>query len=182
MNQTIQKSSSGATFTVTDKNGAAQSYAANTYLPYLYPNNTNLTLYSVANPCFDAFGVPASGIIINQPFGNIINGDTSLAFASLAALNTYILTNFFDLAGGPGGGLSASNFIIEVPTGAINGSNTNFTLSNTPKVILGWIQNNLILYPTTDYSFSGNAVTMVNAPINPNQLGVSDTLLAIYIK
>lgn len=164
---TIQKSTSGAYFTVTDKDGVAQPYIVNDWGLYEFPNNTNITIYNKYNPGFDATGrVPSSGIIVNQPYTNIINGDTGIAFASFAALTSYILTNFFRKAGGGGGGsLSASNFQIgEIPSGTVDGSNNNFTLAKVP-------QSNVTLYTAgirqllgADYTVSGQNLTTISTP------------------
>jgi hypothetical protein len=53
----------------------------------------------------------------------------------------------------------------ETPGGAINGSNVTFTLVNTPQTgTLELFLNGLLLTPTTDYSVTGNTITMVVAP------------------
>lgn len=66
------------------------------------------------------------------------------------------------------GGLSASNFVHnETPSGSINGSNTGFTLANTPtagtvQLILNGIE---LLAGGNDYSISGTSITMTTAPL-----------------
>jgi hypothetical protein len=65
----------------------------------------------------------------------------------------------------------------EVPSGTQNGSNTNFTLANTP--IAGTVmahKNGLRLKPTTDFTVSGTTITYVVAPAAP------DVLLVDYQK
>lgn len=72
------------------------------------------------------------------------------------------------------GGVSGST-ISETPTGAINGTNTTFTLSYTP--IAGSLLlplNGLYLFPSIGYTISGNILTLITAP----QTG--DTLYAQY--
>lgn len=71
-------------------------------------------------------------------------------------------------------GLSSSNFVDqETPSGTVNGSNTAFTLANTP--IAGsvhlWLEN-LLLYPGAgnDYTISGAAITMLTAPLTGERL------------
>lgn len=183
MTQTIQGSSGAATFTVTDKFGIAQSYAVNTFLPYLSPDGISITLYNIINPGYNGSGIPFSGIIVNQPYTNIIDGDTGLAFASQAAVNTYILANFFDVAGGGGGGVTAAKFIIgEISSGAIDGSNTSYPLANIAQKVLGVIQNNLVLNPNTDYTYANQTVTLTTAPLLVNQFNIPDTLFFNYIK
>lgn len=67
-------------------------------------------------------------------------------------------------------GLTSSNFVTrEVPSGTINGSNTAFTLANTPvagseEVFLnGMIQN---VGAGNDYTISGATITMLTAPLS----------------
>lgn len=53
----------------------------------------------------------------------------------------------------------------ETPTGAVNGSNTSFTLVNSPKagtLIVYEGSRRLIL--TTDFTLSGSTITMTYAP------------------
>ena len=77
-------------------------------------------------------------------------------------------------------GLANSNFVDrEVPSGAINGSNTAFVLANTPGagsslvILNGMIQN---VGAGNDYTISGANITMLQAPI------AGDTLLVNYRK
>lgn len=71
-------------------------------------------------------------------------------------------------------GLSISNFVFnETPSGTVNGSNTAFTLANTPTAgtvrlyIEGWR-----LYPGAgnDYTISGSTITMAVAPLTGERL------------
>ena len=78
------------------------------------------------------------------------------------------------------GTLSPSNFVTEeTPSGSINGSNTSFTLANTPtagtlKLYLNGIR--LKSGAGNDYTISTNTITMTTAPIS------GDVLLADYMK
>ncbi len=72
---------------------------------------------------------------------------------------------------------SGSFSVRETPSGAINGSNTAFTLAFTPiigteTVFLNWLQQNV----TEDYTISGSTITYVTAPI------AGDILRVTYIK
>lgn len=63
-------------------------------------------------------------------------------------------------------GSAQVKFIVEAPTGTINGSNTNFTLSQTPgssSQMMGFL-NGIFQRYTTDYTVSGTTVTMTTAP------------------
>lgn len=69
-------------------------------------------------------------------------------------------------------------FVVEAPSGAINGSNVTFTLSETPaansavKLTLDGIE----LVPTTHFTLSGTTITMADAP------SLGQNLQASYIK
>lgn len=92
--------------------------------------------------------------------------------------NDYILTA--DSTATPGIAWKATGAVSivrgETPTGSINGSNTSFTLANTP--VTGTVrlyQNGIRLNAGgNDYSISGLTITMVTAP------ATSDVLLADY--
>lgn len=61
-----------------------------------------------------------------------------------------------------------------VPLGAINGSNLNYTLPDTPSVFLFLVVDNSVLTPTVDYTRSGANITIVGfAPVSQ--------VLAFYI-
>lgn len=81
---------------------------------------------------------------------------------------------------GSGGGLTSSNFVYhETPSGSINGSNTIFSLANTPIVGKIDIYRNGLLQNEgsgNDYTISGTTITFVTAP------EVGDVLLVNYIK
>lgn len=94
--------------------------------------------------------------------------------------------SFFDLEGNlqtvslptnvvAGGGASL-NFEYEVPSGTINGTNTTFTLSQSPSPVLSLdlSLDGVRLLQNTDYTLSGSTITMVFAPYT------SQTLFAEY--
>lgn len=63
----------------------------------------------------------------------------------------------------------------EVPTGTINGTNTNFSLANSPATgSVTLYLNGVRLKPTDDYTISGANITMVTAPVS------GDNFLADY--
>jgi hypothetical protein len=78
------------------------------------------------------------------------------------------------------GTLSPTNFVIEeTPSGSINGSNTTFTLANTPtsgtvKLYLNGVRQKS--GAGNDYTISTNTITMTTAPVS------GDVLLADYMK
>jgi len=78
------------------------------------------------------------------------------------------------------GSLSPSNFVTEeTPSGTINGSNTTFTLANTPtsgtvKLYLNGVRQKS--GAGNDYTISTNTITMTTAPVS------GDVLLVDYMK
>lgn len=69
-------------------------------------------------------------------------------------------------------------WVDETPSGTINGSNTAFTLAQTPleNDSVELYQDGLKLTYTTDYTISGTSITMVTAPV------VGQSLRANYIR
>jgi hypothetical protein len=77
-------------------------------------------------------------------------------------------------AGGSGGGGGAGGLaaIQEIPTGTIDGSNTVFTLAQTPfaaSAVQVYL-NGVYRTPTTDYTISGSTITFVVAPPNASKV------------
>jgi hypothetical protein len=74
-------------------------------------------------------------------------------------------------------GLSATNFVYkETPTGSINGSNTTFTIANTPiagteELYLNGLQQ--IVGGGEDYTISGATITMLTAPLTGEKIRVT---------
>lgn len=78
------------------------------------------------------------------------------------------------------GTLSPSNFVTEeTPSGSINGSNTTFTLANTPTTGTVKLYLNGVRQKSgagNDYTISTTTITMTTAPVS------GDVLLADYMK
>jgi len=74
-------------------------------------------------------------------------------------------------------GLLSTNFVDkEVPSGAINGSNTAYTLANTPTSGSEHVYLNGLLQESgagNDYTISGTSITMAVAPLTGEKLRVS---------
>ena len=74
-------------------------------------------------------------------------------------------------------GLSNTNFVDkEIPSGSINGSNTAFTLANTPTSGSEHVYLNGMLQESgagNDYTISGASITMLTAPLTGEKLRVS---------
>lgn len=70
----------------------------------------------------------------------------------------------------------------EVPTGAIDGVNRTFTLSQTPlPYTLAAFKNGLFLTPLVDYILLGNQITYAVAPLPETGESSGDALYAQYI-
>lgn len=76
-----------------------------------------------------------------------------------------------------GTGLSASNFVDkETPSGLVNGSNTAFTLANTPVSGSEHVYLNGLLLESgsgNDYTISANTITMLTTPLSGEKIRVS---------
>ncbi|MES2428249.1 MAG: hypothetical protein V4560_14815 [Bacteroidota bacterium] len=122
---------------------------------------------------------PADSVFLH---GKLVSSFVKNAGGDSAILTLYDGTRFavIDNNSGGGGGLASTNFVVdETPSGSINGSNTAFTLANTP--VAGKVEiyrNGLLQKPGigNDYTISGTAITYLTAP------ETGDTLTANYIK
>lgn len=74
-------------------------------------------------------------------------------------------------------GLTSSNFVDkETPSGAVNGSNADFTLANTPTAGSEHVYLNGILQESgggNDYTITGAVITMLTAPLSGEKIRVS---------
>ncbi len=119
---------------------------------------------------------PSVGLLLD-------GGSIPLAFAqnsgcdvSTDGVGFWTSANFSGASGGSS--LSTASLFAdsEVPSGAINGSNTAFSLAQTPSpsASLELYLNGDLLKPGTDYTLSGSSITMTSAPTT------GDILLAFY--
>jgi hypothetical protein len=74
-------------------------------------------------------------------------------------------------------GLTSSNFVDkETPTGLVNGSNTTYTLANTPVAGSEHVYLNGLLQESgsgNDYTISGATITMLSTPLSGEKIRVS---------
>jgi hypothetical protein len=91
------------------------------------------------------------------------NASTATALSTTGAAGTFWANN--NTWQTPAGGGSSTWADAEIPSGLINGSNTAYTLaaSPSPSTSLALYANGVRLRPTTDYSITGSAITMVAA-------------------
>lgn len=127
-----------------------------------------------------------SFIISNQSSGAVqVNANGGGGVRSVAALTTAVITLI--AAGSAAGtwdpgttasatGLATSNFVTrETPSGTVNGSNTAFTLANTPTSGTDQVYlNGLLQEPGgQDYTLSGTTITFVSAPVSGDRVRCS---------
>jgi len=154
---TIQKDAGGAVFWIQKQGFVNRPYTVNDYEFQPYEDGISYSLVSKDQLIY---------IVTGAKYTDTINGDTGDAFATFAALQSYIITNFFRKAGGAGSGSQSANYISgEIPVGTVNGSNTSYTIAHTPlSGSLSVFLNGIFQRPTLDWSVSGTTLTMVVAP------------------
>ena len=119
-----------------------------------------------------AAGQPGQIIVANasnNPAWVNPSGDVSLSAAGAMTVNNTSGSGF----------LKYGNLVVnETPSGAVNGTNTAFTLANGNAYGLALYLNGQLLEPGTgnDYTISGNAITLLFAPL------AGDKLRASYFK
>jgi hypothetical protein len=138
-------------------------------------NAASATAFNVANKVFQ-IGVGTSDFARANAMEVLFSGKTRLnkygvgSFtAGTAAYNIGVDAsgNLMEVAlGGGGGGVTSASYIVnEVPSGAVNGSNTVYTLANTPIAGKEMVfKNGLLMYPSDDYTISGGTITFSSAP------------------
>jgi hypothetical protein len=117
--------------------------------------------------------VPGAWVTVQE--GTTLADTTWLSTANQGGtLNTTAITWSNPITSG---GLTSANFVDkEIPSGTINGSNTAFTLANTPVAGSEHVFLNGILQESgagNDYTISGANITMLTAPLSGEKLRVS---------
>lgn len=198
-------SSTGAASSVAyrDSNGntKANNYARGVTTTATAGGTTTLTVSSTQFQQFtgsstqtvvlpDATTLPATGysfIISNQSSGTVtVNANGGGLIRTVAANTNAVITNITNATAAgtwdPGTtatstGLTASNFVTrETPSGSVNGSNTAFTLANTPTAGTERVYLNGILQEPgagNDYTISGATITYLTAPVSGDKVRVS---------
>lgn len=148
---------------------------------------TGSTTQTVVLPDATTLVTGQSFIISNQSSGAVqVNANGGGGVRAVAALTTAVITLI--AAGSAAGtwdpgttasatGLTTSNFVTrETPSGSINGSNTAFTLANTPTAGTEEVFLNGILQEPgagNDYTISSGTITYLTAPVSGDRLRVS---------
>lgn len=125
-----------------------------------------------------SLSVGASGLRITAGTGGqvLVNDSTNTPISMTLSGDVASVSNTgsVTLASGV---MKSTNYIVrETPTGTINGSNTSFTLANTPVSGTEQIYLNGILQDAgagNDYTISGATITMLSAPLTGDKLRVT---------
>jgi len=162
-----------------------QTLAASSYATFLLiSNSTAAGTWDVGYTSGGGSGTVTTVSVVsaNGFSGTVANAGTTPAITMQTSITGMLKGNGTAISAAVAGTdySGPSNFVVrETPTGAINGSNTTFTLANTPVANTEEIfLNGLLLEPGAgnDYTISGATITMLNVP----QTG--DRLKARYMK
>lgn len=108
------------------------------------------------------------------------DGNFGIAYVILTAIGGNLSDiQVFDGRPFLGSGAAAAKFINEIPTGTVNGVNAAFTLSKIPadpESLIFLVNSNIL--EKTDYTLSGNLVTITNASYIP---AVAQSVYAKYL-
>jgi hypothetical protein len=176
INGVATTSTSAGTKTLTVADPPFQQFTGATTHTLVLPNATTLVTgqpYVVANRSTGAITVNANG---GGNIGSVSGG--SMGIITLINNGTAAGTWDFQLAiASAAGTLSTANFVDrETPTGTVNGSNTTFTLANTPTAGTESVYlNGLLQEPGAgnDYTISGATITYLTAPVTGDKIRVS---------
>ena len=179
---TITNRSSGAVTVNMNGGSLLQTMAANSYaVATLINNGTTAGVWDAI------YGAPSAGggvttvsvVTANGFAGTVATPTTTPAITLSTSVNGIVKGNGTALSAAVASTdyMAPSSFVTrETPTGTVNGSNTTFTLANTPianteQVFL----NGLLLEPGAgnDYTISTNTITFLTAPVTGDRLRVN---------
>jgi hypothetical protein len=122
-------------------------------------------------------GTGAPGTISGQLNNDLYLNTTTSDVYQLVSGTWTLIVNIKGATGSGGGGSGSSNFITrETPSGTMNGTNTTFTLANTPTTGSEELYLNGLLQDEgtgNDYTISTSTITMLVAPLSSDKLRVS---------
>jgi|SRR5581483_47276 len=128
----------------------------------------------------NAAGVTTVSVVSANGFaGTVANATTTPAITVSTSVTGVLKGNGTAISAATAGTdyMAPSDFVVnETPSGTINGSNTSFTLANTPLAGTEQIfQDGILLLKGAglDYTISGATITMINAPATGDNLRAS---------
>jgi hypothetical protein len=147
------------------------------------PTADNVTAYRVLRAAGSGASFASATEIWQGQALNLVDTTTSGSAAytyfleALNAVGSSVHTSGLNVTTNASGSIPTGSFVFnETPAGAINGTNAAFVLAHAPvsgNLILS--KNGTILVPVTDYTLSGNTITMTTAPTS------GSILLATYM-
>jgi hypothetical protein len=155
---TCSVSGQTATLNVTGGGGGSSSTYVDAEIPSGAVNGVNLTYTLAASPSpGTSLHLYANGVRLRPTTDYSVSG-TGITMVSALQTGDWFYADYRSA--------STGNYAdAEIPSGTINGSNTAFTLANTPTSgALHVYLNGVRLRPTTDYTTTGTGLTMVLVP------------------
>lgn len=179
---TITNRSSGVVTVNDNSSTLVQTMAAGAFL------TATVTDIGSAAGAWDAAYTAAGGsgtvttvsvVSANGLAGSVANASTTPAITLTTSITGVLKGNGTAISAATAGTdyLAPSNVVTrETPSGSINGSNTSFTLANTPIAGTEHLYLNGLLLESgagTDYTISGATITMLTAPVSGDKLRCS---------
>ncbi len=133
---------------------------------FLIPCPTKKVYYNTTEVGVTGGGGSGGVTSVNTRTGAVVLTLTDVGLSAAGTVNQYLAGN----------GSYKTIIDKEIPTGAINGTNTNFTLAFTPLAGSEHVYLNGVLQTIgsgNDYTLSGAVVTMTTAPLTGERLIVS---------
>lgn len=178
----VTNRSSGVVTVNANGGGLLQTMAAGAFLTLTVTNiGTSAGTWDAAYTSAGGSGsvTTVSVISANGFAGTVANASTTPAITLTTSITGVLKGNGTAISAATAGTdyMAPSDFVVrETPTGTINGSNTTFTLANTPLVGTEQVFLNGILQEPgagNDYTISGVTITYLTAPVSGDRLRVS---------
>lgn len=165
------------TTTLTVASTSFQQFTGTSTQTVVLPDATTLVTghsYIIANKSTAAVQVNANG---GGGLVSVTAGDWAIITLIAAGSAAGTWDSHLALSSTSGTGLTATNFVTrETPSGTLNGSNTTFTLANTPTAGTEEVFLNGILQEPgagNDYTISGGTITYLAAPVSGDKIRVN---------
>lgn len=178
---TITNRSSGVVTVNANGGGLLQSMAAGTFLTLIVTSiGSAAGTWDVAYTAAGGGGtVTAVSVATANGFTGSSSGGTTPALTLTTSITGVLKGNGTAISAASAGTdyLAPANFVYrETPTGTVNGSNTAFTLANTPVSGTEQVfQNGVLQEPGAgnDYTISGGTITYLAAPLSGDKIRVT---------